>query len=187
MIHDFDRSGYIGASDVRFVMGRWQGKTFEKWWLEKLGLRHSGYQNRYMQAGTAWEHRILNALNVPGLEMDSQFILEPLKLRVNLDGNTKDRIYEVKTYRLCNGFHPQQWHRWQVQVQMLASGIRQGEIVSYGLREEDYRVMGRVDPGRLHRQVVAYDPVWLNQEYLPRHMALVRCMENGAFPTWRGD
>ena len=185
MIHDFDRSGYIGASDVRYVCGNWRGKTFENWWLEKLGARHSRYQNRYMQAGNAWEHRILRAVNIPGLELDSQFILEELKLRVNLDGNTLDKIYEVKTYRLQNGFHPDKWHRYQVLVQMLGSGIRQGEILYYGLREQDYSCSGIVDPGRINRVPVVYDPVWLDQVYLPRHRELVRCMQARIFPPER--
>lgn len=188
MIHDFDRSGYIGASDVRYVCGAWKGKSFENWWLEKLGVRQNRYQNRYMQAGTAWEHRILEALQVPGLEMDSQFIREELKLRVNLDGNTRDKIYEVKTYRLKNGFHPDKWHRCQVLVQMLGSGIRQGEILYYGLREQDYSTLGAVDGNRIHRVVVDFDLAWLNQVYLPRHRELVRCMVERVFPpVWERE
>ena len=38
MIQSQDRSGYIGASDTSMVVGNWNRKTFEKWWLEKLGL-----------------------------------------------------------------------------------------------------------------------------------------------------
>ena len=182
MIHDFDRSGYIGASDVRYVMGSWQGKTFENWWLEKLGLRCNGYRNRYMEAGNAWEHRILQSLNIPGMEMDNQFIREELKLRVNLDGNTPDKIYEVKTYRLKNGYKPQKWHLLQVQVQMLGSGIHKGEILYYGLREQDYACVGKVDPGRLTRVSVVFDPAWLDQCYLPRHRELVRAMLGREYP-----
>ena len=182
MIHDYDRSGYIGASDVRYVMGSWQGKTFENWWMEKLGLRHKRYSNRFMEAGTAWEHRILQSLNIPGMELDNQFIREELKLRVNLDGNTQDKIYEVKTYRLKNGFHPQKWHELQVQVQMLGSGIRQGEILYYGLREQDYSCAGLVDVGRIYRVPVSFDPAWLDQSYLPRHRELVRAMLGREYP-----
>ena len=182
MIHDYDRSGYIGASDVRYVMGRWQGKTFENWWMEKLGIRCKGYCNRFMEAGNAWEHRILESLHIPGMELDRQFIREELKLRVNLDGNTRDKIYEVKTYRLKNGFKPTKWHIWQVQVQMLGSGIREGEILYYGLREQDYACVGLVDPNRLHRVPVAFDPAWLNHCYLPRHRELVRAMLGREYP-----
>jgi len=182
MIHDFDRSGYIGSSDVRYVMGRWRGKTFENWWLEKLGARRSHFSNRYTRAGNRWEHAILEALKVPGMVMDSQFILEPLRLRVNLDGNTGDRIFEVKTYRLKNGYCPQKWHLWQVQVQMYASGIRRGELVVYGLREGDYSVPGPVDMARLRRIPVAYDPAWVEGVYLPRQRVLADCLKRGEFP-----
>ena len=182
MIHDYDRSGYMGASDVRYVMGHWRGKTFENWWMEKLGLGHKGYSNRFMEAGTAWEHRILKSLNIPELQLDSVFFREELKLRVNLDGNTRDKIYEVKTYRLKNGFKPNKWHIWQVQVQMLGSGIREGEILYYGLREQDYGCVGLVDPSRLHRVKVCYDPQWLQQCYLPRHRQLVKAMLGREYP-----
>jgi len=186
MIHDFDRSGYIGASDVRYVMGKWRGKTFENWWLEKLGNPRPRFKNRYLWAGNAWEHRILDALQIPDLQKDAQFISEELKLRVNLDGNTGDHIYEVKTYRMKNGFHGPQWHQWQVQVQMLGSGIRHGEILYYGLREQDYYSLGKVDTNRIYRLPVQFDPVWLTQKYLPRHRTLVECMERGEFPVYIG-
>lgn len=182
MIHDYDRSGWIGASDVRYVMGSWQGKTFENWYYEKLGLRQSHYQNRYMAAGNAWEHRILDALGVPGMVKDSQFKMEPILLRVNLDGNTQEKIYEVKTYRRSKGYGNPIWHKWQVQVQMYASNIHRAEIVTYGLEDGDYYRLGEVDPGRLKRVEVVYDPVWLNQIYLPRHMQLVQAMHKREFP-----
>lgn len=183
MLHDFDRSGYIGASDVRFVMGPWRGKSFENWWLEKLGRRRGHFQNRYTRAGNAWEHTILRSLGIPGMEFDRQFLLEGLKLRVNLDGNTRDTIYEVKTYRLKKGWKPQKWHIWQLQVQMFCSGIPRGEIVTYGLREEDYALVGPVDPGRLQRIPVAYDPAWLDQCFLPRLRLLAAALRAGRFPA----
>lgn len=182
MIHDFDRSGYIGSSDVRYVLGRWQGAAFERWWLEKLGVRKGHFANRFTRAGNAWEHPILRSLRIPGMVLDGQFLREDWLLRVNLDGNTPSCIYEVKTYRLKNGFHPPKWHRWQLQVQMLCSGIRFGELVYYGLGEEDYGRVGAVDPGRLKRIPVPYDRHWAEEVYLPRHMALVRALKGREFP-----
>ena len=88
MIHDFDRSGYIGSSDVRYVLGRWQGAAFERWWLEKLGVRKDHFANRFTRAGNAWEHPILRSLRIPGMVLDGQFHREDWLLRVNLDGNT---------------------------------------------------------------------------------------------------
>ena len=182
MITDHDRSGYIGASDTAFVVGNWKTKTWEKWWMQKLGMNQDHFDNKYTKAGTNWEHRILDSLNLPNLEKDRQFIIEDLRLRVNLDGNTGDRIFEVKTYRLKNGYCPQKWHLWQVQVQMYASGIRRGELVVYGLREGDYSVPGPVDMARLRRIPVAYDPAWVEGVYLPRQRVLADCLKRGEFP-----
>lgn len=183
LLHDFDRSYYIGSSDVRYVMGRWSGKSFENWYLEKMGSYRGHFSNRFTRAGNTWEHPILYALGIPGLQMDSQFVLEPIRLRVNLDGNTPSCIYEVKTYRLRRGYNREKWHEWQLQVQMYASGIHRGELVVYGLDEADYVRMARVDPGRLRRVPVAYDIQWLERCYLPRHRALVQCLIEGRFPS----
>ena len=104
MITDHDRSGYIGASDVQYVIGNWKTKTWEKWWMQKLGINQDHFDNQYTLAGTNWEHRILDSLHIPGLEKDRQCIIEDLRLRVNLDGNTPDRIKEVKTYHWEKGW-----------------------------------------------------------------------------------
>ena len=54
MIASKDRSGYIGASDTRFVMGKWTSKTFENWWREKQGITCNNFTNEAMQAGTRY-------------------------------------------------------------------------------------------------------------------------------------
>ena len=74
MIASKDRSGYIGASDTRFVMGNWNTKTFENWWREKQGLLQNNFTNEAMMAGTAYEHKILDSLGIVGLEKDKQII-----------------------------------------------------------------------------------------------------------------
>ena len=96
MISNKDRSFYIGASDTSMVVGNWNTKSFENWWLEKLGLRKNTFSNEATKAGNNYEHKILDALEIPNLEKDKQIIID--RLRVNLDGNTADCIYEVKTY-----------------------------------------------------------------------------------------
>ena len=64
MIANHDRSGYIGASDVQFVIGNWKTKTWEKWWMQKLGISQGHFDNEFTKAGTNWEHRILDAPRV---------------------------------------------------------------------------------------------------------------------------
>ena len=192
MITDHDRSGWIGASDVRYVMGDWKGKSFEKWWMQKLGLSRGHFENDYTLAGTHWEHKILDSLGIPGLEKDKQILLPEIRLRVNLDGNTPGRIYECKTYKahglskdikdFKTGICPR--HYWmQVQVQIYASRIYGADIVAYGLVPEDYsNYLRAVDPGRRKLIPVAYDPKWVENEYLPRHRKLCEFLKRGCWP-----
>ena len=42
MIVSHDRSYYIGASDTDKVIGNWKTKTWEKWWLQKIGINQIG-------------------------------------------------------------------------------------------------------------------------------------------------
>ncbi len=193
MITDHDRSGYFGASDVQFVIGNWKTKSWEMWWRQKLGYNISHFDNRYTIAGTNWEHRILDSLHLPDLEKDKQVIIEELKLRVNLDGNLPNRIKEVKTYKWDGKSNDAKWLKaaqvpskyWrQVQVQMFGSKIFGADIVAYGLEEADYNnFLREIDPRRLQQIPVAYDPIWIEQTYLPKHMILLDCLKRGAFPN----
>ena len=184
MITNHDRSGWIGASDVQFVIGNWKTKTWEKWWMQKMGMNQDHFENMYTKAGTNWEHRILDSLNLPNLEKDRQIIIEDLRLRVNLDGNIPNRIEEVKTYRWEKGWNktPQKYIN-QVQVQMFGSKIFDAEIVAYGLIPEDYEnYLRAIDPQRRRQHPVVYDPLWVNQVYLPKHMILADCLKRGVWP-----
>lgn len=193
MISNSDRSGYIGASDVQYVIGNWKTKTWEKWWLQKLGIDDHHFENRYTLAGTNWEHRILDSLQIPGLEKDKQFIVEDILLRVNLDGNTPNRIKEVKTYKLSGtsgdvsrlkARQCPQRYRNQTQVQMFGSGIFGADVVAYGLEEQDYdNFLRDIDPNRRQEIPVEYDKKWIETEYLPKHIILADCLRRGVFPN----
>ena len=192
MITDHDRSGWIGASDVGYVIGNWKTKTWEKWWMTKLGLNRSHFQNESTMAGTNWEHKILDSLHISDMEKDKQILLPDLKLRVNLDGNTAGRIYECKTYKVGGSSNdikmmtqnmcpPKYWN--QIQVQMFASKIYGADLVAYGLVPEDYQnYMRAVDPGRRKLIPVSYDAHWVEQIYLPKHIILCDALKRGAFP-----
>lgn len=184
MITDHDRSGWIGASDTAMVVGNWSTKSFEKWWMQKLGINRDHFDNEFTRAGTNWEHRILDSLNLPNLEKDKQILIEELRLRVNLDGNTPFRIKEVKTYQWEKGWKktPKKYID-QVQVQMFASTIHEADIVAYGLEPADYKNYLRgLDPGRLQEIPVIYDHNWVKTVYLPKLMTLADCLKRGAFP-----
>ena len=79
MIGSKDRSYYFGASDVDKIVGKWGSPTWCKWWLQKLGINRDSFSNLYTEAGTHFEHRILEHLDVPGLILDKQIILEPFE------------------------------------------------------------------------------------------------------------
>lgn len=182
MIASKDRSGWFGASDTDKIVGNTKTKTFQKWWMEKLGFQSNHFSNRSLLAGTYFEHPILDALGFP-IEKDKQILIEPVLLRVNLDGNTDDTIYEVKTYKLENGFHVPLKYKRQVWVQMYATGMRKAFIVSYGLTQDDYKNFFRpIDRSRLELHPIEYNEQFINETYLPRLKYFAECLREGVFP-----
>ena len=184
MIASQDRSYYIGASDCDKVIGNWKTQTWLKWWMQKLAIDNAHFNNVYTLAGTHFEHRILESLGFP-MEFDKQFIDEDMRLRVNLDGNTEDCIYECKTTKDdINEFKMPKKYINQVQVQMFGSGIRKAKIVVYQLEEDDYDNFFRpIDPNRLRVFDIPYDEGWVNGIYLPKHLILRDCLVKGVLPN----
>lgn len=184
MISEKDRSGYIGASDTHYVMGNWNTKTFENWWRVKQGILQNNFTNDAMMAGTAYEHKILDSLGILGLEKDKQIIID--RLRVNLDGNTPTKIYEVKTYNINKEFKVTKAYRMQVNVEMYASGIHNACIVAYGLEPEDYINYYRdIDKSRISYHEIEYDAGFID-EYEHRLRYLTMCLKTGVFPSQGG-
>lgn len=186
MIQSQDRAGWFGASDVCFITGRWNTKTFRRWWLAKLGLEKGHYSSTAMNAGTYFEHAILDAVGAP--RKDHQILIRPLRLRVNLDGDGPGQIFEVKTHREGRPYKPGKAHINQVWVQMYAKSMEEGalpaaQIVSYGLTADDYRNFFRkVDPQRVRKHPVVYSSGFIDIEFLPRLRYLKACLEKGVFP-----
>lgn len=189
MISDHDRSGWFGASDAARIMGSWNTKTFEKWWLQKLGLNQDHYTTDAMAAGTYYEHPILRAVGAQ--EMDGQLYVPEVRLRVNLDGCTGRHIYEVKTHRLEKPYRPTRAHIRQVNVQLWAAWqngwmFPEAEIVAYGLLPCEYDNFFReIDPARLERFPVEYDMAFIAR-FLRRLRCLSACLEKGAWPDESG-
>jgi hypothetical protein len=184
MIASQDRSYYIGASETDKVLGNWKTETWLKWWMQKIGINNDHFNNVYTLAGTHYEHRILESLGFL-MDFDKQFINEELRLRVNLDGNTEDCIYECKTTKEdISLFKPPKKYINQVQVQMFGSGIRKAKIVVYQLVEEDYENFFRpIDPRRRREIDVPYNEEWVNNVYLPKHLRLRDCLVEGVLPN----
>lgn len=184
MIASKNRSGYFGASDTKFIIGNWNTKTFELWWLEKLDLYHSKLNNKYLSAGTNYEHKIIDSLDIKGIVKDRQIIIEKYKLRVNLDSNTEDAIYEIKTYNYEKKFVVSMEYKNQVIVQMYADKKRKAFIIAYGLVEKDYKnFFNDIYPNRVSFHKVAYDKKFIKNEYLPKLKYLSECLEKGMMPN----
>ena len=182
MISSKDRSKYFGASDTPYIVGNINTKSFEKWWLTKVGIYQSNFENDAMSAGTHFEHKILDSLGFP-IEKDKQIIIEPLRLRINLDGNTTDTIYEVKTYNFLKGFHVPLKYKQQVWVQVYGSKIKTAYIVAYGLIDADYKnYFNPIDKDRLQIIEIPYNEQFINDVYLPRLKYFSCCLINGTFP-----
>lgn len=181
MIQSKDRSYYIGASDTSMVVGNWNTKTFENWWLEKLGFYKNNFSTDAMKAGNNYEHKILDSLNIEELEKDKQIIID--RLRVNLDGNTNTCIYEVKTHKQDKEFKVSKQYWRQAQVEMYASKIYELFIVAYGLEDKDYvNYFNEIDTKRLELIPIEYDYKFIEAEYLPKLMILTDCLKRGVFP-----
>ena len=182
MIKNKDRSNYFGASDVDKIMGKWTSKTFAEWWIEKLGIFSKPFENIYTIAGTSWEHHILESLKL-NLEYDKQVIIEELKLRVNLDGNSADCIYECKTHRQDKPFNLPKKYIQQVNVQMYALGVKKAKIVLYGLVTEDYKnFFAPIDNSRLQIIDVPYDEHFIKR-FIVRLKYLSKCLGQKKFPN----
>lgn len=121
MIHDYDRSHWFGASDSKYIMDTSQSSiSWNNWWKVKCGIERNLFTgNIYTKAGNTYEHSILKSY-VPHVVMDRQIIIPHLRLRVNLDGNTEDSIYEVKTYQIDKKFEVTDGYYYQAQIQQLA-------------------------------------------------------------------
>lgn len=178
MIHDKDRSRWFGASDTSRIMGRWNTATFEKFWLEKLGIYKSKFESIPMKTGSYFEGKILDHLGVK--RRDRQIRIPSLRLRVNLDGETKI-IHEVKTYGK-DEFEVSRPYWMQSQVEMFAAK-KSLEIVAYRLLEDDYQNwFSPIDPSRLSHHPIDYNKEWVNEKYLPRLEYLADCLKKGVWP-----
>ena len=183
MIQDHDRIGYIGASDTKYVMGNWNTKTFRDWWAVKTGETEDLLDNIYTRAGSAYEGRILDYLEID--DRDRQIIIG--RLRVNLDGETSSHVVEIKTYQWLKGFripkNVKKWDYWQqVQVEMFATNKTHAFLYAYGLLPSEYEDYGEVDGNRLDVYDFDYDEEWIENEYLPRLNRLAKCLVEGEKP-----
>ena len=184
MIKDQSRAGWFGASDTHYIMGSWDTSTFRKWWLVKVGAVKSNFSgNRCTKAGTFYEHRILDHLGIK--QRDRQIRFPHLRLRVNLDGEDKVCVYEVKTENEeSKSVKKSYWQ--QAQVEAFATKKRVA-IVFYRMTEENYsNYFLPVEDGRIRIKYIEYDEMWIREEYLPRLKYLRLYLRKGRTPNDSG-
>lgn len=146
-----------------------------------MGIPPKKFTSVAMLAGTHFEHRILDKIDI--VSHDRQFINEPLKIRVNLDGDKDGCIYEVKTYKGDKPFKMPKKYIEQVQVQMFISEMRTAKIVVYKLLETDYKnFFAEIDSERVEIFDVLYDEDFINNKYLPKVKYFAECLERGTIP-----
>lgn len=185
MIATSDRSGYFGASDASYIMGNWNTKTFKNWWLTKLGIVSGGFKSVAMNAGTYYEHRILDAVGAP--RKDYQIIIPEYALRINYDGDGEGRVDEVKTHSIDKPFKVSKGYLMQARVQMFGKLYEEGKlpvhnIWAYGLKEEDYRdFFNPIDKERITKHPTEYDVAFI-EAFLKRLTYLKGVLERGLFP-----
>ena len=130
MLKNHDRSKYFGASEVSKIMGNWDTKTFMELYLVKLGVAENNFTNTYLMAGNAYERKIAESLGLK-MKFDRCIKLRKLRLRVNLDAETKDCIYEIKTHKATDKeWKPSTAYWQQCQVQMFATGKHKCKLVA---------------------------------------------------------
>ena len=194
MISNQNRAGYFGASDVKFIMDTdFNTKTFENWWDIKTGKSDKHITNDAMIRGTLYEHPIMQTfgdLYGINLELDKQIILEDLKLRVNLDANTSDTIYECKTHKLQNigSWQMPKQYIDQVRVQMFAFNMNKAFIVDYLVKDADIDAAKNgfvlpISSDRLNVTPIYQDMNWINNQFLPRLKYLAYCLTENQYPS----
>ncbi|MCM1222917.1 MAG: hypothetical protein NC548_51545 [Lachnospiraceae bacterium] len=187
MIKNQDRSGWFGASDTAMIMSNWTTDTFKKWWMQKLAFIKNNYKNKQMLAGTYYEHEIAQAISEhigEKLTLDRQIKKRRLKLRVNLDSETKSTIYEIKTHTADKTFRLPKNYIMKVRVQMWATK-KKGVIVVYPLTEEHYKnYFLPINKELLEFYEIEQDKDFI-KDYLSKLKYLSACLRRGIFPVKR--
>lgn len=178
MIRNKDRSKWFGASDTSYIMGNWDSKSFAMWWFTKLGIKTNNFGNKYTMAGNYFEGKILDAFGIK--KRNRTIKIRKLRLRVNLDGESKAIIHEVKTYK--DEFNVKK-HWQQCQVEMFATK-KKLEIIAYKMNEDDYyNYFNKIDKERIKVYPIQYDDKWIEKKYLPRLKYLCKCLKKRKFPN----
>lgn len=187
MIKNKDRSKWFGASDTHYIMGNWNTKTFQTWWLIKLGLIKKNYENLYTIMGNIYEHKIAKAISermFEKLKLDRQIKVRKDRVRINLDSESKKMIYEIKTFKETkNEWKMPESYVQQARVQMYYAK-KPAMIVAYPMRDENYKnAFCEIDKERLKFYAIEQDQNFI-KEYRHRLLYLKQCLKRGVMPDF---
>ena len=184
MLKNQDRSGYWGASETSKIVGNWNTKSFMDLYLIKLGIIENNFKNIYLMAGNAYERKIAQSLGLP-MKFDRCIRIPKLRLRVNLDAETKDCIFEIKTHKATDKKWQMPIGYWQqCQVQMYATGKHKCKLVAYPMTNENYEnFFLDIDKEKVEIFDIEYDEEWVKKEYLPRLVYLAECLKKRKTPN----
>lgn len=189
MIAVKSRSGWLGGSDASRITGNRKTKTWEKWWMQKLGLFTDNYSNKFTMAGTYYEHRILKALAKDlgiSMTLDEQVRNEDLRVRINYDGTSGSAIYECKTYNAEREFKVSKDYWRQAQMEMWGKESDDLQIVAYPMTDEHYQNYWLdVDPKLIELHRIERDDKWIDEVLVPNIEELAECLKEGRFPNGR--
>ncbi|NCD06409.1 MAG: hypothetical protein EOL97_09835 [Spirochaetia bacterium] len=182
MITNKNRATFWGASETSMIVGNWDTQTFMQLFLVKLGVRENNFKNKYTLAGNSYERKIAESLGIK-LKFDRCIKKRNISLRVNLDAESKDCIYEIKT-------HKDEWKKvptnyiQQCQVQMWITGKHKCKIVAYKMEEDNYEnfFLG-IEKDRIEIYDIPYDQDWINNIYLPKLKYLSYCIKHKQTPN----
>lgn len=185
MIKNKNRARWFGASDTHYIMGNWNTKTFVKWWLVKLGLIENNFSNIYTIMGNLYEHKIAKCVSeITGekLILDRQLKFRKNRIRINLDCESKNMIYEIKTYKETN----KEWviptsYIQQARVQMYFAK-KPVTIVAYPMIDYNYKnCFCEVDKNKLKFFKIEQDFDFI-ENYKSRIDLLKKCLKLGVMP-----
>lgn len=188
MISVKSRAYWLGASDASRIVGNRNTATWLKWWTEKLGIYEEHFDNRYTLAGTNYEHKILEAVQIQRdafLTLDYQIRDEENCVRVNFDGIDFETqtIYECKTFSAEKTFKVSKDYWRQAQMEMWALDTDKLYIVAYPLEEEYYsNYWLDIDPSKIEYHKVERDDKFIEETLVPNIKDLAECIKQGIFP-----
>ena len=184
MLKNQDRSGFWGASETSKIVGNWNTKSFMDLYLIKLGITENNFKNVYLMAGNVYERKIAQSLGL-SMKFDRCIKIPKLRLRVNLDAETKDCIYEIKTHKATDKCWKPPLAYWQqCQVQMFATGKHKCKLVAYPMTDGNYdNFFLDVDREKVEIFDIEYDEEWVKKEYLPRLVYLAECLKKRKTPN----